>query len=221
MKLSLTPDKRKAILIALGVLIALALPLMILLEDFVRDAIVLPAGYYIWYFGVILDALPESLLVGVLVLVLLTIALRSLRRKKAVIWQPRLSERQSSGNIRVWTDRINLVSQGHYSCERFEHLFGQLVMRWLAHEERLSLRETVRCLQAGEADVPPELASYLQRVINANIISRRSFLDRLKTLLARKQDREAALKRVAQEVEPALHFMEQQLRLVQGEELDE
>jgi hypothetical protein len=220
MKLSLPPEKLKPILIMFGILIALALPLMFLLEDFVRDAIVIPVSYYAWYFGVILDALPHSLFVGILVIVLAYLAAMSLRRNRTAVWRPRFSERQSPGSVRIWTDRINLVSQGDYSRERFEHQFGQLVMHLIAHEERLSLRAAARQVQMQELDVPPELERYLLRAFSGGQRQRRGLWAWLRDLFSRRSSPEAALQRVAEDVEPALLYLERQLRIVQEEELD-
>ncbi len=47
-------------LILAGVLLALALPLMFLLEDFIRDAIILPLAYLAWIVSTVLGALPEG-----------------------------------------------------------------------------------------------------------------------------------------------------------------
>jgi hypothetical protein len=221
MRITLPPEKLKVILIMAAVLIALALPLMFLLEDFVRDAIILPLGYYAWYFGVIFDALPQSLLIGVLVALLAYLAAGSLRRQRSAPDKPRTHQRQLPGNVRIWTDRIDLVSQGTYSRARFEHQFGQLLLRLISHEERLSLRETMQRIQAGEIEIAPELKPYVLRALSTGPATRRGLLGWLKALLTRKPSKEATLRTVALEIEPALRWVERQLRLVQGEELDE
>ena len=222
MKISIAPDKLKTILIMAGILLALALPLMFVLEDFVRDAIILPLGYYVWFFGVILDALPQSCLVSVLLAFLLYLAAKSLRRQQKLVRRPLPNDRQLPGNVRMWMERINLVSQGSYSRERFQHQFGQVLMRWVSHEERLSLRETVRHIQNGQLDVAPELDPYLRRAASNGTVSRPKF--RLwhwfSHFFVRKPTKEAMLQQVAEEIEPALRCLEHQLRLVQGEELD-
>jgi hypothetical protein len=221
MKISIPPEKLKAILIMVGVLAALALPLMFVLEDFVRDAIIVPLGYYVWYFGVIFDALPQSCMLGIVVVALIYLALRSLKGRRTSAPKPRAHQRQVPGNVRTWTERINLVSQGSYSRERFEHQFGQVLMRWVSHEERLSLRETVRRIQDGQLEVEPELEPYLRRVLSGTNVTRQSPLQWLKALFSRKPSKAATLQLVARKIEPALRCLELNLRLVQGEELDE
>ncbi len=221
MKLRLAPEKLKAILIMAGILASLALPLMFLLEDFVRDAIIVPLGYYAWFFGVILDALPQSWIVTAVLIFLVHRAIKSLGRKRAPVRKSSSGERQLSGNVQSWTERINLVSQGTYSRERFQHQFGQVLMRWVSHEERLSVRETVRLIQTQELNVEPEMLPYLQRVVGDRSTVKYGFIHWLRALLTRKPKREETLKKVAREIEPALHSLERQLRLIEGEEADE
>jgi hypothetical protein len=222
MKIRIAPDKLKTILIMAGILLALALPLMFVLEDFVRDAIILPLGYYVWYFGVILDALPQSCMVGVLLAFLISLAFKSLNRREKPVRKAVPNDRQLPGNVRVWTERINLVSQGTYSRERFQHQFGQVLMRWVSHEERLSLRETVRHIQNGELEVAPELEPYLRRAVSNGNVKRpkHRLWHWFKNLFVRKPTQQTMLRHVAEEIEPALRCLEHQLKLVQGDELD-
>jgi hypothetical protein len=223
MKIKIAPEKLRIILIMTAVLLALALPLMFLLEDFVRDAIIVPLGYYVWYIGVILDALPQSCMLGLLLAFLIYLAFKSLGRSRETVRKPPANDRQLPGHVRVWTERINLVSQGSYSRERFQHQFGQLLLRWLSHEERLPLRETVRRIQGDEIEIAPELAPYLRRAIGSagGSTAKLGLLHWLKRLLKRKPKQEATLRQVALEIEPALRCLEYQLRLVQGDEADE
>lgn len=219
MRLTITREKARAILIVTGVLIALALPLMFVMEDFVREAIVQPLAYQAWFVNTILSALPQSLLIGALLALMLYLAIRSLGRRQTTPWKPPPRGRQAPGSVHVWLRRLELVSQGDYSRERFDHHFSQLVMRVLAYDERLPQREMLRRLEIGELPVPPALLDYLRRALRTGFTPRRSRLAWLKALLQRRH--RPTVQQVAQEIEPALQFVEVHLRIKPAEEIDE
>ncbi|MGC9521720.1 MAG: hypothetical protein ACP5HG_07540 [Anaerolineae bacterium] len=208
----------KRILIMVVVLVALAIPLMIMLEDFVRDAIVLPLAYQVWFVGVIIDALPQSWLLTVVLALILYLGLRSLQRDGTTSWRRQTQKSEAEGSVSAWRRRLQLVTKGSYSQQRFDHQLGQLLLRVVSYEQRLSMRETVRALEAGELDMPPELEAYLKDAMRPTRPTKSGLLARLKSAVLGRQSKESTLCEMAVKIEPALRYMETQLRMTQPEE---
>jgi hypothetical protein len=218
-------EKLRRVLPLLAILIALALPLMLVLEDFVRDAIVLPLAYLLWLVGVILDALPQALFLSLIVFLGAYIAARSLSRdrKPEQTEQPRYS--RSEGAVALWLERIGRVSEGAYSRERLNYYLGQLLTRTIAHEEHIPPREILHAVDTGELDLPPEIRMYVDGAYRRGYPSGPRWYRRLATMLARKlkldHGRQAKERELQMALAPALDYMERQLRMEPPEEMRE
>lgn len=214
-------DRIAPLLIMLAILMALALPLMFLLENFVQDAIVLPLSYMAWLLGIIAGALPQSWLLAAGLALMTLFAVRSLRGKSVAERRRQLKRRDSQGSVSRWAQRVALVSRGSYSKERLDQHFGQLLLRVLAHEERMPTREAVRRLNEGDLEVPAELQVYLKQALRSGVSGRRSSWAWLVSLFGFRRERKPTLDGVSAEIDPALRYIETQLKIEQVEEHNE
>jgi len=168
-----------------GAMLLIALPMVFLVDDFVRDIIVAPAAYFAWVFGVILGALPQSLLFAAVVAIGLIVAVRSLRPLRFPIWRtnPPLATTRG-GAVSRWRYRLDMLQTGKYSRLRFNQHLGQLITEVLAHDERLSRRAVVSRLNAGEIEVPDGIRLVVQSLSQPELAhSRRSLLRRMRDAL--------------------------------------
>lgn len=200
------------ILIMAGVLLVLAIPLMFLLEDFVREAIVQPLAYQVWLTRVILDALPQAVLLIAFLPLLLYIAIRSLKGRKARIWKAEPPPMASHGNLQTWLTRMNLVMGGSYSRERFDHQLGQVLLQVVAHQQRLPMRGTIRRIENGTIPLPPEIEPYIRAALSAGFSGKRKPFRWLLDLL-RKRRTGMTAQELERHMTPALRYLEQQLRI--------
>jgi hypothetical protein len=211
-------DRLKYILVLVAILLALALPLAFMLEDFVRDAIVYPLAYQFWLARTVLDALPQACGLGLMVVLMGYLAIRSLFRDREPAQPSSRVERKSPGSVSLWQQRLELVSKGSYSRQRLDHHIGQVVLKAIAHEERLSGRETIQQIGSDHLNLPPGVEHYLEAALHAGLARERRPFARLRSLFARifQRDRdrpEARIAGIEEDVEPALRYVEEQLRI--------
>jgi hypothetical protein len=148
-------------LLLLGLILLLAAPLVLVLRGFVREAVVVPLLYVLWIGRLLFRSIPQSLLWALLLAVALLLATRSLVERKKRLRETRGAEAERTGRVGLWARRIRLTARGDYSRWGLAQHLGKLALEVLAHQERLSARQTRRYLETGELDVPPEIRAYL------------------------------------------------------------
>ena len=209
--------RARSILILVGVLVALALPLMFLLENFIRDAIVLPLAYQAWLIGVIVGALPEGCLLMPVVGLATFLAVRSLQRRQERSTTEKPVRRAPMGAARMWYERVEHVAAGTYSRERLEHYVGQCLMSVVGYENRLSPREALRMIENGDIAVPGNVRSYVDAAFRGGAARKQTWLTRIvQGTLKLLQGRKAvgmSMVEISEHVEPALAFIEEELRM--------
>ncbi len=208
-------------LILAGVLLALALPLMFLLEDFIRDAIVLPLAYLAWLVGTVLGALPEGCLLLPVVGLGAFLAVRSLQRRQESAPSAKAPPRVSIGIARVWLERIEHVAAGSYSRERLEHYVGQFVTSVIGYENRMSPREALRATESGEIRIPDNVRRYVYAAFQSGVAPKQKWPTRIWNAVLRvirgRRATAMPLDEIVTRVDPALTFVEQELRIAHGE----
>lgn len=208
-------------LILSGVLLALALPLMFLLEDFVRDAIILPLAYLAWITSTVLGALPEGCLLLPVVGLAAFLAIRSLQRRQEPPHTATALSRTTVGLTGVWLERIQHVVKGSYSRERLDHYVGQLVTSVIGHENRMTPREALRAIENDEIKIPDLVRRHVYAAFQSGAAPRQKWPTRIwNTVLRTLKGRRTAAMSTAEiiaRVDPALTFMEQEPRIVRGE----
>ncbi len=219
--MTITAAKLRRVLILVGILIALALPLMFMLKDFVREAIVLPFAYQAWIVGIVVDALPQGLFLGAAVLIGILIAGRSLRRSRTTVQSVQARTHRSDGSVRIWLERVDRVSAGTYSRDRFGHYIGQFLLRAIAYEERLSAREVRHHFDSGGIDLPESVRGYLDLTQQPASPGRRTWFQRVKQrllgLVQRRRTRRVTPDELWAETDIALSYIERQLRIQPAE----
>jgi hypothetical protein len=201
----------------LGILIALALPLMFILEDFVRDAIVTPLAYLAWLSGVILDALPQALFLSTIVIIGIYVAAKSLHRERTDVREAQPRSYRSEGAVALWNERLGRAAEGAYSRERLNYFVGQLLTRTIAHEEHLSPREILHAVDRQEVALPAELRAFLDLAYRGGYPTKPPWYRRLAAFLMRSLSLRTADNTAPRELEagiaPILDYIEAQLRM--------
>jgi hypothetical protein len=177
-------SKLKTILLFAGVLLMLAIPLMFLLEDFVRDAVLLPLAYITWLLRIILDALPQRYFLAAIVALGIYIAFRSLRRSQKDQKHRTSQAFYARGNLTLWADRLRLVARGAYSKQRFRYHLGRLALNVLAHEYRITSVELSNRIREGTIEIPDDIQPYIQSAVNSRYMMRRFHFPIVDRLLA-------------------------------------
>jgi len=213
--------KLKRILFMAGFIAALGLPLMFLMENFIRDAVITPVAYLAWVFGAVLDALPQSYLLATVIAVAIYAGARSLSREPPPIKRHQLTSAPPEGTAAAWHRRLVLTSKGDYSQRRIQQQIGQLILQVIAHEQRLTAREIAHRIEAGEIEIPADLNVYIKAATYHGLPRAPSLLSRLKSFIFGTSFPKKASHTVALDLESALRYVEAQLRMKQAEEANE
>jgi hypothetical protein len=209
-------SKLKRILFMAGFIAALGLPLMFLMENFIRDAVITPVAYLAWVLGVVLDALPQSYLLATVIAVAIYAAARSLSREPPPFKRHKLTSAPPEGTAALWYRRLELTSKGAYSQQRIQQQIGQLILQVIAHEQRLTAREVAHRIEAGEIEMPADLDIYIKAATYRGLPRTPSLLSRLKSFIVGTSSPRNASHTVALDLDPALRYVEAQLRMKQG-----
>ena len=157
------------------VVLLLAIPLGLLLRDFVRDVLLLELLRVVWGLRILFESLPQ-LLIWVLFLFLgLLIAVRSLlgRPVSGLLHQEEGDQHQ--GQISHLAQRIRRGADSKYHKWHLAHHLRTMFLEALAYEQRLTPEEVRQRLDSGALDAPPEVLAYLHAGL-APIYSRSSSL---------------------------------------------
>jgi hypothetical protein len=149
-------------LVLLGLVLLMAAPLVLVLRDFAREAIVVPLLYVLWLGRLLFRSIPQPLLWSLFLTLVLLVAARSLGGREGPARGMREAQAESPGRVRVWARRIQLADRGDYSRWRLAHYLRTLILDVLAHRERLTPEQLRRRLETGEVHAPPAVQAYLQ-----------------------------------------------------------
>jgi hypothetical protein len=196
-------------LLLLGLILLLAAPLVLVLRDFAREAIVVPFLYVLWLGRLLFRSIPQPLLWSLFLALALSVAARSLGRRERPARGTREAEAESPGRVRVWARRIQLAARGDYSRWRLAHYLRKLILDVLTHRERLTPEQLRRRLGTGEVVVPPAVQAYLRAGLMPMPSGPMGLLSRLRQRL-RSRARTSPLDA---DLESAVQFLENQLEV--------
>ena len=150
----------KNFLIFLASLAALAL-IAFLIEDLVRQLVVIPLLYFWRLFVVVLGLCPQAFYWALLVLVLLALSIGSIlrtERETSLSSEPRT---ENPGPVARWDRWVRNLSRGNYFKAGFAQVSGRLILEALAQREQLADDQVKERLQAGQLDVPSDIRAYV------------------------------------------------------------
>lgn len=196
-------------LLLLGLILLLAAPLMLVLRDFAREAIVVPLLYVLWLGRLLFQSIPQPLLWSLFLTLVLFVAVRSLGKRERPARGTRETEAESPGRVRVWARRVQLAARGDYSRWRLAHYLRKLILDVLAHRERLTPEQLKRRLGTGEVGAPPAVQAYLRAGLMPMPSGPLGLLSRLRQQLRSR----ARISPLDADLESAVQFLENQLEV--------
>ena len=196
-------------MLLLGLVLLMAAPLVLVLRDFAREAIVVPLLYVLWLGRLLFRSIPQPLLWSLFLTLVLFVAVRSLGKRGGSVGGMREAEAESPGRVWVWARRIQLAARGDYSRWRLAHYLRKLTLDVLAHRERLTSEQLKRRLGAGEVHAPPAVQAYLRAGLMPMPSGPIGFLSRLRHRLRPR----ARISPLDPDLESAVQFLENQLEV--------
>ena len=172
-------------LLAITLVALLAIPLALVLRDFVRDVFVVEFLRVLWAGRILFESLPQWPMWVLLLLVLVFIAAGSLGRVTKPVQKEKEPEVAHQGQVQALARWIRRTTQGTYFRWRLANYLGKLawdVMAYRAHTTPQVLKQRQR---AGRLDMPPVVQEYLQSTQAIDFVAPPSFLSRLRARLGR------------------------------------
>jgi membrane protein implicated in regulation of membrane protease activity len=152
---------RKRLLVLVAIVI-LAIPLALLLRDFVRDLFLVELGRAIWVARLLFESLPQVMVWAVLVVALLALAVRIFRpRSRAQADQSQVPA-EPRGRVHVLSRWIDRSAQSEYFRQSLAHELVGLTWEVMAHREHTFPDRLAQRLRAGELDLPPLVGDMLR-----------------------------------------------------------
>lgn len=141
----------------LAVVLIITALLVLLLDNFLREVIIQPLLYVLWFGGLVLSSLHQSVFWGVLLLVALVLILRSLGagpRIPATVPEKRYP---SQGPVRRWAALLERAEQQRFARWNLAQSLRKLSQELLSPDER---GPGSRNKSAFEERLPPEIEEY-------------------------------------------------------------
>jgi hypothetical protein len=155
--------KRLAVILLIVVLaLVLAAAVMAWQGSYLRERIVRPLSYAFWIASILILGTPQAIFWGILLLITVVMALRSLFASPREPPRPQLAESASyrRSRLRFWLHQLLL---NRYETARFQlyESVGRLVMDVLAYQQGITLQQFQRQIDPNEIN-PEFLAPFLQ-----------------------------------------------------------
>ena len=147
-------------------LVLVALGLMLLLRDFVRQTITPPLAYLLWLFDLALRSVPQSVYWALIVAGVAVFALRSLAagRARASADAPHvaplvlaLAHRAPMSPLQQRVEQIAHLDTSAFAREKIAFELRALLLQVLAYRERQPAADIERRIRSGALDVPPHV----------------------------------------------------------------
>jgi hypothetical protein len=142
----------------------ITLGLTVVLRNAVRELVVVPLSTLAWVAGLLINSVPQSVWLGVLVLVSAIIAIRILASGTgakspyaAFVESPTVTPTR----LAFWMGRLSNVKSSPYMARRTLNELRMLAVSSLAHEFRMSKEDVIDQMRQGELDVNPDVRAIL------------------------------------------------------------
>jgi hypothetical protein len=151
-------------LLLAGAILLLALPLALLLRDFVREVFVVELLRVLWTVRLLFESVPQLLWWGLFLLAAVLVAIRSLG------WRQRRGRRLVAkkagpvGPVQDLAKRIERAAEGDYFRWSLGVYLSDLAWEVMAQRERTTAEQVRQRFEAERMDLPPVVQAYLQSV---------------------------------------------------------
>ncbi|MGD2205811.1 MAG: hypothetical protein PVH17_03435 [Anaerolineae bacterium] len=145
-----------------GLVLLLTIPLVILLQDFARDVLLIEIMRWVWAVRILFESLPQTPFWIAVLAAIVFIAVGSLTKKQKDERESLQAEADHQGRVRVLARWIQRAEEGEYFRWTLAHYLGKLTWDVMAHRERTTPQELKQRLKATQLDLPPVVEAYLQ-----------------------------------------------------------
>jgi hypothetical protein len=190
-----------------GLILLLAVPLVLVVQEFVRDVLLVEVLRTLWIARILFESLPQLIVWGFLLLIVLLIAVKRLLLGMRFVQEAPGAEAASQGQVQHLTKRIRRASESAYSAWSLSRILGKLIVEVLAYRQAASSDLIKQRMRTRTLDVPAEIQSYLQGGLGSGFLDAIDLFSRLRQRLFASPEafrRPSSLERIVQ-------FLEEQL----------
>lgn len=197
---------RKRLLLA-GLVLLLAIPLVFLLRDFARDVLLVELLRLIWTASILFDSLPQVLVWGMFLLMVLNVAAKSLMARKRPVRREQGPVVEPVGQVQFLAMRIRSAARSEYYSSNLARYLGKLVVAVLAYNQGTTPDRTAWQVRSGRFEAPAEVHGYLQSARTTESFEPKGFLAKLGQYFSL----DPQLHRVDPPLEGVVQFLEEKL----------
>jgi hypothetical protein len=179
---------RRTILLVFFILLVNVI-LAVIFRDWIRENLLIPILYLVWYVDIFLHSLGQTCLWPLLVALAGFIALRLMRSRKKQRQNARGSEylqsRTEESRIAFWAKNIRRRMAGEASLGLSSHRLKELVISVLAYQENLTPQELEQELAMGRRKFPDSVLHLMktEEEINRDSTDKKGFWNQLLGML--------------------------------------
>ncbi len=145
-----------------GFILVLAIPLAIVLQDFVRDVIVIPLLFIIWLVQLLLKSISQSNLWAVFLLLPLVFFLKSLKRLSPPSNKMEKTPGDVTGTVTIWVERLRNAEKGIHDDRSLKRQIGKLFFSILAYNTGKNPDRIRGSMASGDLEAPPAIQEYIK-----------------------------------------------------------
>jgi hypothetical protein len=157
-------SNRTRFLVTLGVALLIGSILGFVMRDKIRQIIVVPVAYFLWYANLILETAPQWMIWYGLLIVGAYYAIKILGKGvPADFDNPEAPVNvRGSSRYQFWLWYINTFHKSNYAQEMLARTLFHLITDIIMYQEHLEYTEIVALIDSGELNVPPEILEFLR-----------------------------------------------------------
>lgn len=149
-------------LLVYGFGLVLTIPLAMGLQDFVRDVIVIPLLFIIWFAKLLLKSISQSNLWAIFLLFPLVFFVKSLKRLSTPSKTMDKTPGDVTGTVTIWAERLRNAEKGiHYDRSLKQHL-GKLFFSILAYNTGKNPEQIRRSMESEDLEAPSAIQAYVK-----------------------------------------------------------
>jgi len=145
-----------------GIILVIAIPLIIGLQDFVRDMIVVPLLNIILVSTHLLQSIPQSILWAAFMLFAIVFCIRSLKKTSTTLRTIEKSQGNITGPVSKWAKRIQDAEKGVHSEKDLKRHLKNLLISTIVYHGGKSLIQFRGITKSEDLDVPSAIQDYFK-----------------------------------------------------------
>ncbi len=147
----------KKSLLWVGLILLLAAPLVIALQGFIRNVIVVPLMYIFWVGHLIFQSIPQSILWALFLAVAILISVKSFAKPPRLNAKTNDVEKENPGQVSLWVERFHMKNE--WTLSRY---LGKLIVTALAYNRQQSPNKIREKIESGKIVTQPEIQTCLK-----------------------------------------------------------